>query len=307
MIIANPIYDVVFKRLMEDQRIARFFIETLTGESIVDIEIQPQEYTWHKEAREAKDIETLRAIKEKYNVYDLLAMDVYRLDFLATIKTPEGCKKVLIEIQKAKNAVDLMRFRNYLAEQYKKEDEVMAGSGKTKMALPLITIYLLGFKLSEIETSVIKVNRQYIDLITNQVIHQKSNFIEKLTHDSYVVQIPRIQPRLQSRLEALLTIFEQANFADEREITKNYLYPVDDEQIKAIIAVLHHAGTDPAERVEIEKEQEAFRIFDLNFGKLRQTIEEKEKIISEKDKAIEEKDKLIEELKRQLGKNPGPV
>jgi hypothetical protein len=172
-----------------------------------------------------------------------------------------------------------MRFRNYLAEQYKKEDEVTAGSGKTKMALPLITIYLLGFKLSGIESSVIKVDRQYIDLITKEVIHQKSDFIEKLTHDSYVVQIPRIQPRLQSRLEALLTIFEQSNFADEREITRNYLYPVDDEQIKNIIAVLHHAGTDPAERVEIEKEQEAFRVFDLNFGKLRQVIEEKDKLI----------------------------
>jgi hypothetical protein len=98
MIIANPIYDVVFKRLMEDQRIARFFIETLTGESIVDIELKPQEFTWHREAREAKDVETLRAIKEKYNVYDLLAMEVYRLNFLATIKIPEGYKKVLIEI-----------------------------------------------------------------------------------------------------------------------------------------------------------------------------------------------------------------
>ncbi len=76
-----------------------------------------------------------------------------------------------------------------------------------------------------------------------------------------------------------------------------------------------HSGTDPDERVEIEKEQEALRVFDLNFGKLRQVIEEKEKTISEKDKAIEEKEKtisekdksltekekLIEELKRRLG------
>lgn len=29
MIIANPIYDVVFKRLMENQRVATFFIVTL--------------------------------------------------------------------------------------------------------------------------------------------------------------------------------------------------------------------------------------------------------------------------------------
>ena len=34
MLIANPIYDSVFKRLMENKRSARFFIETLTGEKI---------------------------------------------------------------------------------------------------------------------------------------------------------------------------------------------------------------------------------------------------------------------------------
>ncbi|MEN6319882.1 MAG: hypothetical protein ABFD82_14145, partial [Syntrophaceae bacterium] len=73
--------------------------------------------------------------------------------------------------------------------------------------------------------------------------------IEKLTHDSYVVQIPRIQPRLQSRLEMLLTIFEQNNFVDDREITKNYTYPVDDEYIKYIVEILHHTGTDPIFRV----------------------------------------------------------
>ncbi len=37
--------DVVFKRLMEDKRIARFFIETLTGESIADMNLKPQEFT----------------------------------------------------------------------------------------------------------------------------------------------------------------------------------------------------------------------------------------------------------------------
>jgi hypothetical protein len=138
MVIANPIYDIVFKRLMEDKRIARFFVETLTGESITEIDLKPQEFTYNDR---------------------LAGIAVYRLDFIATIKTAQGYKKVLIEIQKAKNAVDLMRFRNYLAGQYKKEDEVVLETGRTKMALPLITIYLLGFKLSEIESSVIKVDR----------------------------------------------------------------------------------------------------------------------------------------------------
>ncbi|MGV8091893.1 MAG: hypothetical protein AB2L24_08525 [Mangrovibacterium sp.] len=273
MIIANPIYDVVFKRLMEDKRIARFFVETLTGESIIDIDLKPQEFTYNDRPP---------------------GIIVYRLDFIATIKTAQGYKKVLIEIQKAKDAVDLMRFRNYLAEQYKKEDEVILETGRTKMALPLITIYLLGFKLDEIESSMIKMDRQYIDLITKEVLDQKSDFIEKLNHDSYVVQIPRIQPRLQSRLEMLLTVFEQNHFTDDREITKNYTYQVDDEYIKDIVEILHHAGTDPDKRIEIEKEQEALRVYDLGMGELKKTI-------AEKDKVLAEKERLIEELKRRLG------
>jgi hypothetical protein len=288
MIIANPIYDVVFKRLMEDKRIAKFFVETLTGETISDIDLKPQEFTYNDR---------------------LAGIAVYRLDFIATIKTADNdYKKVLIEIQKAKNSVDLMRFRNYLAEQYKKEDEVNTEWGKTKSALPIITIYLLGFKLNEIESSVIKVNRIYTDLITNTIIKQKSDFIEKLTHDCYVVQIPRIQPKLQSKLEVLLTIFEQDYFTDDKEITKDYSYKVDNDLIKNIIDILHHAGTDPVERLEIEKEQEALRVFDAGMRELKQVINEKDRALSEKDnaliekeKALSEKDRLIEELLKKLG------
>jgi len=288
MIIANPIYDVVFKRLMEDKRIAKFFIETLTGESIIEIDLKPQEFTYNDR---------------------LAGIAVYRLDFIATIKTTDNeFKKVLIEIQKAKNAVDLMRFRNYLAEQYKKEDEILTNSGKTKGALPIITIYLLGFKLNEIETSVIKVNRLYTDLITNTIINQKSDFIEKLTHDCYVVQIPRIQPKLLSKLEVLLTIFEQNYFTDEKEITKDYSYKVDDDLIKNMVDILHQAGTDPIERLEIEKEQEALRVYDVGMRELKQTISEKDKELSvkdkelsEKDKELLDKDKLIEELLKKIG------
>lgn len=274
MIIANPIYDVVFKRLMEDKRIAKFFIETLTNETITDMEIKPQEFTYNDK---------------------LAGIAVYRLDFIATIKTQDNqYKKVLIEIQKAKNPVDLMRFRSYLAEQYRKEDEFNLGSGKVKSALPITTIYLLGFKLPDITSTVIKVNRQYLDLISHLVIEKKSDFIEKLTHDCYVVQIPRIEPKLQSKLEILLTVFEQTNFIDDTEITKNYNYPISDDFIKNIVDILHHAGTDPIERNEIEKEQEALRVFDLGMRDLKDAIIEKEKEIAEKDD-------IIAELRKQLG------
>jgi hypothetical protein len=51
MLIANPIYDIVFKRLMENKRSAKFFIQTLTGEQVEDIAMVPQEYTYHAKVK----------------------------------------------------------------------------------------------------------------------------------------------------------------------------------------------------------------------------------------------------------------
>jgi hypothetical protein len=42
MIIANPIYDTTFKKLMENGRLSRFFIGTLLEQTIVSLEMNPQ-------------------------------------------------------------------------------------------------------------------------------------------------------------------------------------------------------------------------------------------------------------------------
>src|SRR5436190_7762229 len=156
MIIANPIYDVVFKRLMENDKVAKFFIGTLLDETVEEIQVKPQEFTYTDE---------------------LAGLAVFRLDFIATIKTKEGdFKKVLIEIQKARNQMDLLRFRNYLAEHYKKEETV----GEDKIILPITTIYILGYKLAELDSPCIKVERNYKDLISKTDIDVKCDFVEKL-------------------------------------------------------------------------------------------------------------------------------
>ena len=283
MVIANPIYDVVFKRLMENERVAKFFIGTLLGEVIESVEVKPQEFTYSNE---------------------LSALAVYRVDFIATVK-PEGeaPKKVLIEIQKAKNLIDLMRFRNYLAEQYKKEDTL----NHQKVILPITTIYILGFILPEILSPCLKVERNYKDLIHNTVLQTKSDFVEKLTHDSYIVQLERITDRYQTRLDKLLSIFEQTNFVDDKKIIKEFTHNTDLEDVKIITDILHYAGTDPKERKKIETEQEAWRTVDAMTEGLRQKLEkqielnnEKDKALNEKDKALSEKDKLIEDLMKKL-------
>ncbi len=285
MVIANPIYDVVFKFLMENDRVAKFFIGTLLEETIEEVVLKPQEYVYKDERG--------------------LGFAVFRLDFIATIKTATGeRKKVLVEIQKARNPLDLMRFRNYLGEQYKKQDEI---DGQ-QVVLPIVTIYMLGFKLDEILTSVVKVSRQYLDLVTHEVIEKRNSFIEQLSHDCYVVQLKRIQPKFQSKLEKMLSVFEQDYFIDKYGTLKEFNHEADDENIRLMVDRLHYFGTEPAEKKKLEDEQEALRIFDLWFKDLYnkldlkdKVLEEKDKLIEDKDKALDEKDRLIEELKRKLG------
>jgi hypothetical protein len=292
MIIANPIYDVVFKRLMENEKVAKFFIGTLLEQEIVSVEVKPQEYTYKGELETAKGVQDAEErMRERFSIW------VYRLDFIATIKTDTGeYKKVLIEIQKAKNPIDLMRFRNYLAEQYKKEDKI----NNKNVVLPITTIYILGFKLPEIESPCIRVKRDYIDLINKTMLTQKSEFVEKLTHDCFVVQVERITDRYQTRLDKLLSVFEQRNFTDDKEITKSYNYELDLEEVKTITEILHYVGTDPKERKQIENEQEARRTINAMLEDYQEKIAERDKALNEKDKTLNEQQQELLELKAQM-------
>ena len=69
--VANPIYDIVFKYLMEDERIARTLLSALLKKNVVKIKMKPHEYT--NIAREG--------------------LSVFRIDFGATIQEDDGCRK----------------------------------------------------------------------------------------------------------------------------------------------------------------------------------------------------------------------
>ncbi len=275
MIIANPIYDLVFKRLMQNEKIAKFFISTLTEQEIETLTLQPQEFTYTDE---------------------LIGTRLFRMDFVATIKTDEGYKKVLIEVQKAFEYVDLMRFRHYLAEHYKKEDVT---DGKST-ALPITTIYILGFNIPEIESACFKVERVYKDLLTKEIIPKKSGFVERLTHDSYVVQVKRIKGKYQTRLEKLLSLFEQSNFADPDGITKNYPYSTDVEELKLMTDILAHTASDKEERKKLEAEQEAWRSIEALTGGLREKLSKKEQELEKKEQELEQEKQRAEQEKVEM-------
>ena len=118
MIIANPIYDTTFKRLLENDKVAKFLIGTILNCKVLTLEPTIQEYT------ETDDKKTA-------------GITLFRKDFAATIETEkEGKKRVIIELQKAKVLADVYRFKGYLGDEYKKSE------------FPIISIYILGFNLS---------------------------------------------------------------------------------------------------------------------------------------------------------------
>ena len=298
MHIANPIYDVVFKYLMDDSKIARLFISTIIGEKIISLDFLPQEKVVELENR---------------------SLTVYRLDFSAKIQTADGYKNVLIEIQKAKFATDIMRFRRYLGEQYQKKENVYRTRimGKeTKKAMPILSIYFLGHKLEHITVPIIKVQRQYYDVTTGEEIKQREEFIESLTHDSFIIQIPHLRQKYQTEVEQLLNVFDQKNATSDHHIlnVKEQDFP---EKYRPLIRRLQRAIAEPDVRKTMDIEDEILedlqdfereiarkdQIIEKNRTTMKQnkkTIEENKKTLKENRKTIGEKDRLIEELKKKL-------
>jgi hypothetical protein len=76
--IANPIYDVVFKYLMEDLKVARIVLSVLIGKRIEQLNPLPQELSVDKE----KDPEQVPQ-GEPSESFSKPNLSVYRLDFAA--------------------------------------------------------------------------------------------------------------------------------------------------------------------------------------------------------------------------------
>ncbi|HFA50094.1 MAG TPA: hypothetical protein ENJ95_13880, partial [Bacteroidetes bacterium] len=198
MRIANPIYDVVFRYMMEDNKVARIVLSAILGKEVTQLDFRP----------------TKKAAKlgEK-------GITVTRMDFNARVKQADGSEKlVIIELQKSKYFFQILRFRRYLGRQYANPENIVAsnggGGGKKKKALPILPIYILGEAFTQHKVPVIHVDRDYVDPATKEVLDERHDFIEALTHDAIVIQLPYLAHRRRTEAEQLLEIFDQKNIAD---------------------------------------------------------------------------------------------
>lgn len=244
-----------------------------------------------------KEIRDLQIRQHEYSNVQRSSISLFRMDFSAKIVDSDGEEHlVLIELQKTWLPTETLRFRQYLGTHYLNKDNVRKGVD-SHYGLPIISIYILGHTLGDLKEPVIYVRRRYLDYEDN-VIEGKDRFIESLTHDSIIVQIPFLQKRTRNRLERLLNIFDQnCRLKDDDHFLEidESLFHVEDAPV---LTRLLKAGVAPEVRRSMEVEDEILSEIearDTVIMQKDQLIQQKEAAIEQKEAAIQQKDETIQQ------------
>ena len=271
--VANPLYDAVFKYLMEDDRIAKTILAALLKKKVIDVKIRRNEYA---------------------NLTRRESISMFRIDFAATVLDEDNKPHLmLIELQKTWLPTETLRFRRYLALQYNNEENMLKEEHE-KYAIPMVAIYLLGHCIGKIEEPVIYVNHHAYTYDGKKVEEGIPDpFVESLQHDSIIVQIPLLHGRVNNRLEEVLCLFDQTNVADNKRVIK-----VDDKQFEGdndmeyIVRRLQSAAADPDMRYQMNAEDEFFK-----------ELEARDSLIMEKDGQLKEKDEMLRKMIKGMQEN----
>ena len=278
--VANPLYDAVFKYLMEDDRIAKTILTALLKKKVIDVKIRRNEYA---------------------NLTRRESISMFRIDFAATVLDEDNKPHLmLIELQKTWLPTETLRFRRYLALQYNNEENMLKEEHE-KYAIPMVAIYLLGHRVGKIEEPVIYVNHHAYNYDGKKVEEGIPDpFVESLQHDSIIVQIPLLHGRVNNRLEKVLCLFDQTNVADNKKVIK-----VDDKQFEGdndmeyIVRRLQSAAADPDMRYQMNAEDEFFKELEARDS----LIMEKDGQLKEKDGQLKEKDEMLRKMIKGMQEN----
>ena len=271
--VANPIYDSVFKYIMEDERIAKTILSALLKKEVVHVTVRPHEYS-----------NTTR---------DTLSM--FRIDFAATVREKEGNeikdRIVLIELQKTWLNTETLRFRQYLGAQYNNKNNIREADEKG-FAYPMVAVYLLGHKVGNIKEPIVYVNHDVFDYNGNVVAEGNAEpFVESLTHNSIIVQISRLQGNVNNRLEKVLSVFDQTNVeGDTQQVLKidedKY---ADDNDMMYVLHKLTAAAANSEMRQDMNVEDEFYK-----------AIEDRDTAIMQRDKILKEQSEQISQQSEQI-------
>ena len=269
--VANPIYDSVFKYLMEDERIAKTVLSALLKKEVLKVKMRPHEYS-----------NTTRD-----------ALSVFRIDFSATVVEADGKERVItIELQKTWLPTETLRFRQYLGLQYNSRQNIREDTAK-RYAYPLVAVYLLGHRVGDIEEPVVYVDHKVYDYNGNEVPAGGSNpFVESLTHNSIIVQIPLLRGKVNNRLDKVLSLFDQSKIEAGRNTQVLTLDEADYKNDSDLLYMIHRltaAAANAEMRQDMNVEDEYYQV-----------IEDRDTEILEQKKKLKEKDKQIRALAKMM-------
>lgn len=276
--VANPIYDSVFKYLMEDERIARTILSALLKKEVVEVQIRRNEYT--------------------NGFRDNISM--FRIDFGARIREADGSLRlILIELQKTWLDTETLRFRQYLGAQYANKENMVHEEMRPPYGIPMVAVYILGHRVGNINVPVLYVNHKSYDYDGHEVTQGLPDpFVDSLVHDSIIVQIPLLHGQINNRLFKVLSVFDQTNKEkDNRQLVEldeaNYQ---DDADMQYILHRLIMASVDAQLRQDMNVEDEYFQAIE----DLDTSIMSRDKMIKEKDQQLSQKEQQLSQQSQQL-------
>ncbi len=307
LIIPNPIYDVVFRYLMEDIESATIVISTLLNEKIKKLQFLPID---HAEKKENKSSTVVQDPKTQDDVY------MFHLDFAATIELPDGSEElIMIELQKASEPNDIFRFKRYISKNFQQKKEVEFTDPKTQAIetvnkpIRLIPIFILNFRIeNEINDLLIRTNRIKTGVFKNQNLQKHNEFIDNLSYDIWVVQLPNIQnigdddiqnDEYKQKLYALLKLFDQKSRLSDNEHRIRVLRKYSPAFLERVVRRIQAASINNHNLEEqMFAEDEYLKTLikrDNKINLLEEIIDKKDKELEEKEKALEENTKALEE------------
>ena len=259
--IANPIYDSVFKYMMQNRKVCMILLGALLNVEIVEVDLIHNEL--------------VRA--------NLKGFGILRLDFLAKIKKDDGSfEMVSIEVQKAEKDTEIVRFRRYLSRLYDTEAyETKTVKKKNRKGedvdeiietpIHIVAIYFLGHPLDDVTEPVVYYSPKATNALGEPVEKAALNpFFRYLSHDSIVVQIPYLRKNARTKVEEFLEIFDQSNVMPNdahylmldnldnkpdgyNVVVRQLVSAVADREVKMAMAIEDEYASDIEDRVELEE------------------------------------------------------
>ena len=303
--VVNPIYDTVFKYIMQDEKVAKVLIGNILKTKVVSIQMNNNEY-----AAMLPD-----------------GKKVFKLDFSATILDKLGKHQLVhIEVQKALEEGEIMRFRSYLGAIYmdstKKYLETIQNP-KTQEEitvehpLPIHSIYILGHELGDgLSESVMHGENIFKDQDGNIIqIPANNDYINGLTHTVTFVIAPLTKKNVKTHLDRLLTIFSDIT-PNSQEIELDEYYD-DSEDYRTLMRALQRASADKQLRGNLDLEQFAWgnqmkmerrnqqlqgMVKDMHqqLSQQQEQLSQQQQQLSQQQEQITQKDDLISQQQVQL-------